>query len=405
MSRHPFGSGFFVCCTIGALRKIACINGLRGICIIAVLIRHIFVHTADPTIGILHLHGVLPSPILAYPLATLMNSQEAVFFFFTLSGFVLTLPFYEGRRTLKDVHDLLKYYFRRALRLLPLLAIVLITAALVRYRPDSLEDFLARLRLDAQLTFFFPHLYVLPPDDPPLWSLRSELWFSLLLPLLYALMRRRGAAIGITALFALYVSVKWWSVTMKVPPELWFWHNGLPPQLYDFALGLVVARLFADRTEVHRFVLPVSALMLYAGTVASQFALTQQEIFLFAPAHIATTTGFALVTCALLNGKRTIAHRWLEWRPLQMMGLMCYSIYAWHVVFVDLFHARDDAWHAFWYFLFLLPFCFLSYRYLEFPHIKHWRLLLPQRWSPATAFPSPELANAPARPSGKAGFF
>ena len=177
------------------------LDGLRGIAALVVVLHH----------------SMLVAPALANGTAAgwawwvvhgpphlLWVGTEAVYVFFILSGFVLTLPFLRSN----NQPSFRKYYVSRVLRLyLPVLAAVgfaLALFALVGRRgqhPGSSWWMLAHdipvsietLSRDALLLFGTDFL------NSPLWSLRWEVIFSLLLPIYLFAGRRLTGLAGIIA--------------------------------------------------------------------------------------------------------------------------------------------------------------------------------------------------------------
>lgn len=166
--------------------RIEALDGLRGVAALVVLISHSMVSSPQ-------LHAVVKGEdsggqpawvgLLAHtPLYLLWAGTEAVFVFYLLSGFVLTVPFLRAKRP-----SWLSYYPKRLLRLyLPsvgAVAVALAAAALVpRVASGTLSPWINDhsatpnpLR-DAALVLGTGWL------NTPLWSLKWEVLFSLMLP-------------------------------------------------------------------------------------------------------------------------------------------------------------------------------------------------------------------------------
>ena len=68
------------------------------------------------------------------------------------------------------------------------------------------------------------------------------------------------------------------------------------------------------------------------------------------------------------------AARWLlSFSALQMLGLMCYSIYLWHMIILNRIGL------SYYYPLVVLFLSALTYRYVEFGAERNWKKLLPAR--------------------------
>ncbi|MFF1542063.1 acyltransferase family protein [Microbacterium sp. NPDC058269] len=195
------------------------LDGLRGVAAVMVVVYHFLLATklSDEYLRVLS-GETSSSPVVGLiantPLRYLVMGPEAVIVFFVLSGFVLVLPMLRGRGL-----DLWNYFPRRLLRLwLPsAAAVVLAIIVIVATRQDP-----AQVASSWSQAFSFPTLtagdvvdsFFLITGSPklnnPLWTLRWELLFSLLLPIAVLLVRgvkRRqwlwilvcGAASGIGA--------------------------------------------------------------------------------------------------------------------------------------------------------------------------------------------------------------
>lgn len=206
--------------------RFVALDGLRGVAAVMVVVYHFLLATglSDEYLRVLS-GGETASPVVGLiantPLRYLVMGPEAVIVFFVLSGFVLVLPMLRGRGL-----DLWNYLPRRVLRLwLPsAAAVVLAIIVIIVTRQDP-----AQVRSSWSQAFSFPTLTAAdvvdsfflitgsPKLNNPLWTLRWELLFSLLLPiavLLIACVKRRrwmwllacgaasglGAVIGVQAL-------------------------------------------------------------------------------------------------------------------------------------------------------------------------------------------------------------
>ena len=174
------------------------------------------------------------------PLHTLWAGREAVFVFFVLSGVALTLSVLGGRSQWRA------YYPTRLLRLyLPVLGAVLVgflvTAAVPRQFEPGQSAWMRTHQFDATpWTFLRDAVLVTGTStlNTPLWSLRWEVFFSLLLPayVWVALRMRRHWA----ALAALVVVVVTAGSVLGEPALLY---------LPMFMVGVVIAVHVPDRIE------------------------------------------------------------------------------------------------------------------------------------------------------------
>jgi peptidoglycan/LPS O-acetylase OafA/YrhL len=165
--------------------RLATVNGLRGLAIIAVM----YFHQSDwRAIG-----PFIPGTDIS--LAPLLhNTWTGVNLFFVLSGFVLFLPYVNGRRSLATLADALNFWQRRFFRLMPayyVAAVVLIAVTYAVWNPDWLGPDALRV---LTLGFVFARYHFTPQADGAFWSLGVEVLFSLIFPLLIVL--RAGSGCG-----------------------------------------------------------------------------------------------------------------------------------------------------------------------------------------------------------------
>lgn len=179
-------------------QRLPALDGLRGVAALVVVVFHVLL--LSPTLAD---RGQTPSGVRVddaswwlthTPLYALWAGPQAVYLFFVLSGFVLTLPALAGGVRWRA------YYPQRLLRLyLPvwgslLLAVVLAAAVPREPRPALSGWYDAHIPVQGAGAVLRDALLIFGTDwiNSPLWSLRWEVLFSLLLPLyLLAALRLR----------------------------------------------------------------------------------------------------------------------------------------------------------------------------------------------------------------------
>lgn len=357
-----------------AAGKLDVINGLRGIAIVAVVWHHLF--------GLYFKSG---SPIALAPNVTgslffLSYGWIGVQLFFVLSGFVLYLPFARGRARLQTRADWLRFYHRRAGRLLPLYYLVALLCLTLNQMPPvhDMRLPLELISIAGALFTFAPHGFQ-PNLNPPLWSLGVEIWFSILFPLVVLVFRRWGPVRTILAATV----VSWISrgVGMAVIPgqPILPLTMGLTANLEIFALGMALAQAYVAGIRVRW---PHLVTLGGAATVAA--ALITAEAFrrwIEIPFPDLVALGFA----AMIAGLLSLESGWLRAaftnRPVQVLGMMCFSLYVWHEPLLrHVFEANaaplDDLERTLPLYLFLLlAVAALSYRFIEFGRSANWRPL------------------------------
>ena len=179
--------------------RLEAIDALRGVAILAVLACHLVVVTPWG-------RNALAGPGLegtAGLAKALENGLLGVNLFFVLSGFVLFRPFADGSRPLRSGVDVRGFLGRRLARLGPMFLLAVLVPLAMRFPYAELLDLLACLAWMFSGLFVFSPEHHVPRFNTPLWSLGSELWFSLLFPFVVMARRRWGWRTVLPAVAAL----------------------------------------------------------------------------------------------------------------------------------------------------------------------------------------------------------
>jgi peptidoglycan/LPS O-acetylase OafA/YrhL len=223
----------------------------------------------------------------AEPLAVLdraLSSDLAIKAFFAISGY-LVLMSYENSRSA------LEYFEKRARRILPGYAAVVVAAALAgamlsdRALTDYLRDGALRY-LAANLAFAnfvaptLPGVFASNPQhavNGALWTLKIEVMFYLCLPLIVVAARHFGARPVVAALYALSVaySVALLAAEQRTGNPLYgVLARQLPGQVTYFLCGGLLYKLSPDlkRSRYAIFFAVACAYLFWAGTTDALFA-------------------------------------------------------------------------------------------------------------------------------------
>ncbi len=292
------------------------IEGLRALAVIAVLLYHFGVPgTKGGLIG--------------------------VDVFFVISGFLITsLLLHE--RTVTDRISIRKFYARRARRLLPISATVIVATVLAgavwlpsTRLPDLAEEARAAALFGANLLFGHRGTnYITAGLDPsPLrhyWSLAVEEQFYLLWPGLIALVtfrasnaRRRTAWAMSAIVLASFAA----SALLTADNPSWSYF-GLHTRAWELGAGALLASRSPSVARLPERVRAGLGWVGVAGIVAC--TVTFGEVVVF-PGWIAALPVLATVM-ALVPGDHTpgAPSRALAAAPLQYVGARSYSLYLWH---------------------------------------------------------------------------
>ncbi|WP_051326177.1 acyltransferase family protein [Glycomyces tenuis] len=278
--------------------------------------------------------------------------------FFVISGFLITsLLLREIDRTGRI--SLAGFYARRAVRLLPAAAVVLLatlTAAWIWLPRTRLGEIAAdtaaaalnvvNIRLAAEGTDYL-NADVEPSPLQHFWSLAVEEQFYLAWPLILLAIALLGAKFGkpgrfqarpnrgavrtvvIAAFLAAVAAGSFYlSATQTIDDPVWSYF-GIHTRAWELAVGALIA---LGAARLRRVPAPLAALASWAGlalVVASVFVLDERTIF---PGYAAAlpVAGAALVIAAGCVPHRGGATVLLGIAPAQYVGKISYGLYLWH---------------------------------------------------------------------------
>jgi peptidoglycan/LPS O-acetylase OafA/YrhL len=340
------------------------IDGLRGVAICAVIFQHAFSHGIS--------HALVATGVVRFPYL-LDNGWMGVSLFFILSGFVLSLPYTGAEAKFCDPAEAIAFCRRRARRLLPLFAIGCFVGYLIHHA--TLGSLLLALTTMSMFSAddFFPHV------NGPFWTLMLEIWFSILLPALMIAAARFGywrvfAAAAVTALIIRLVGTQLSFPDPHINPV----KDSVPARIDDFVVGVVVAKLYSDghlRAAPRWLFVPGLALVVLSGVGWDLIVQGIAPRWVGGLLNLVTSTGFACVVISCL-AQRSGTSRATSWRPLRVVGAMCFSLYCWHFLVVEMSNPNSlEIKRVGLFLLATVAISLLSYRFIEFPQ-KTWRSLL-----------------------------
>jgi len=326
------------------LQRLRSLDGLRGVAAIVVVAYHSLL--ISPQLADIVVNNKPPAPgsfwdlLLYSPLRIFIAGNEAVIVFFVLSGLVLTLQVRRERD-----FNWGSYFPRRLVRLyLPMFASVVfaVVVTLLLHRDREASDsawvqFYTYPDFDWKFAIQAADVFNGTPDfNSPLWSLRWEVLFSLLLPV-FVLIASRGRKLA------------WTAIALAPLAVLLGYENSVLPLVYlpAFIVGIALAKLFSLRDES-----AVGAAEAELGTprvpwwghlvwlavaIASLFLLILH--WLLQPG-IGQNTHVAFASSALIvlgaAGIVSVAARWkpairvLSLPPIHWLGRISFSLYLVH---------------------------------------------------------------------------
>lgn len=276
------------------------LDGLRGIAVLLVVVSHLSIGT-----GFVRSLG----PI-------------GVSVFFTLSGFLITSLLLDEREREGRV-DLRSFYARRARRLMPAMVAVVVAVAAAGLVLGA--GYVGWSLAAGALTYSSNWISMVGGGAGSAlghtWSLAIEEQFYVVWPLAFiALSRlgRRALVLGLGAAIATSLIL-----CVALYPEGW-------QRVYygsdTRAAGLLIGCLLAVLLREHRA--PRGSAAAAAGAVVLIVAAAAGPlpfVFMMAPPAVALLTVVAIVASV---GARRV--RFLEWRPLRLVGQRAYGLYLWH---------------------------------------------------------------------------
>ena len=310
------------------------LTGLRGLAALGVLLFHSFLLAGSP--------GSVPAP-----LSWLFRiGWSGVDIFFTLSAFLLTMPFVAARAAGEAPPALRNYWRHRAWRVLPayyVQLVILFALSLAGMKAAGYWQPPGAAGLAVNALFLYDLVPLVGPAVPPWWTLPVEMGFYLVLPAFVPLLTPRRWPWLLAAIVA-SLAWRWWILSAGFGAvEAAVWANHLPGRLHQFLLGMLAAwvfvrwrLLFQRWTPLQRdMVAGLAAIAFLASPVLALPSLGQLytglpsiEPLLFGW-HLIAGVLVSLMLVALASGPSRLG-RLLSAGWLQVLGLVSYSLYLWH---------------------------------------------------------------------------
>lgn len=306
--------------------RFSALDGWRGIAAVGVAVFHLSV------LG--HFFDV----------SFIRKADVFVDFFFVLSGFVLTHA-YGGRLSSKE--EFFCFAIRRFGRLWPLhivTTLVLVAIEVLKFAAMKFAGlgagapaFAGRTGLDAlAYNIFLLHGLGFFPDftwNLPSWSISTEFYVYATFAGVCVVFGRPSAMIAAVA--ALLAGLVFFVLLggHAGPPPL---YAAVPRCMCEFFIGVLVYLLFRSMPQsivsgASWLEIPVVLLMVAVVSMMPRSHLAFVSPFLFGATIFVFATGGGIVS------------RLLEWRPIQSVGEISYSIYLVHFVVLTLFNAFTRA--------------------------------------------------------------
>ncbi|MFT3932628.1 MAG: acyltransferase [Chitinophagaceae bacterium] len=311
------------------------LNGLRAISILMVIFYHLLQHHFLPDNTFTRLAGHL-----------LFNGQLGVNIFFVISGFLITSLLMREKAYTGGI-SLRKFYGRRAIRIFPayyFLLLVYFILQLLGFIHLSGQNWFSCLTYTRQ---FFPDSSY---ETSHLWSMSVEEVFYLIWPLLFMLLAKRVTPVS-WVLILIVTIARIFQYAYPVP--------GLNNTIMSTGDALLVGCLFAIHNDkikswVLRYkkwyilIFPALAIAVliysyffYLNTASSKPAadvLYRMQSLAYAfvgNIGLITNLLIGLFIVISINIAHSLWYRFLNLRPMEIIGRLSYSLYLWQQIFTS----------------------------------------------------------------------
>jgi peptidoglycan/LPS O-acetylase OafA/YrhL len=314
-----------------------CVDGLRGLAALIVVVHHCFTRSGNPELRLWHHVNVL---------RLVHDGWVGVNLFLVLSGFCLFWPYARNRARRLDFRE---FITRRALRIVPAYYLSLPFTSLIyvistygfhlaikpsAYSafPSGVGDVILHLAMLHSLT-----AATIQSWNSVTWSLGQEWTWYLVFPVMVWLFRRFGPVIAFATLAAVMIGY-------RVFLYAHFGHAANYPihyelalrvfvlgRLYEFGAGMYVAWWLANR-EINRTLTMISLTALPILLIAGHLS-TSTDAFL--PIRDMTYgTAFACLVFATVSPHKSIVQRVVASKGMRSVGEYSYSLYLFHLPLV-----------------------------------------------------------------------
>ena len=318
--------------------------------------------------------------------------------FFVISGFLITSLLVREQTTSGRI-SILGFYARRARRILPASALVVLATIGATY---YLLGFIAgnNVANDAQWTSVFAaniHFGLIGTDYlgsqlPPsplqhMWSLGVEEQFYVVWPALFLVMvlivrgarHRTAMAAVLTTIIGASLA---WSVIQTISNATWAYFSPFT-RAWELALGALVAVMAPAISRISlAWVSEILAVCGLVGITVSALVLNSFTPYPGSAVALPVVSSAVLIAAGCANPK-TVVGRGLSVRPMQWLGARSYSLYLWHwpVLIIASEYAGHElsGWQNTGLLLVAVVACALSYQLVENP-LRRARFLTTRTW-------------------------
>ncbi len=300
------------------------IDGLRFIAIFTVILFHMksTVDIIPMNVGYL---GSLIKPIFD-------NGWQGVELFFAISGFIIGLPFakvyIEGRKPI----NLKSFFMRRLTRLEPpyMIAIIAYTIFSIAFSVDNPETKITGL---FSSIFYLNNVIFGLPEFLPIgvvWSLEIEIQFYILaifFTKIYKLDKVKRRSIMLSIIYGMPVLTTFFPLKMHT----------LYTYLHFFFIGLLLADLSLDKEKIkiNKYVSAILGFFALYGLIYINHGKNLPFRFIFIS---------SIIVFYYLSMHTPFWKKVMSFKPVAIIGGMCYSIYLLHTIIIGAFKGLTFGW-------------------------------------------------------------
>lgn len=325
------------------------LNGIRAMAILCVLVSHMFNHAHNVPFAVHHFFSGYSG-----------LGNMGVRIFFVLSGFLITtllLNEYNSSGTIA----LKKFYIRRFIRLMPVLALYVVVLAIADYFSNDLN---LPLTDYIQAIFYIQNLQIWPHDwiTGHLWSLSVEEQFYLIWPVFFLFFNKKKYFFYVlifSAIFSTTIGMGLIHLNAVHPvqaPLLVKVVGNFIQHMGELSFGCLVGFYFFKNGAIktpsifHHAIFGMSLLLLFLST--SSYIVMPRTYQL--PHQFFLLMAIAYVILYSISAVDTVYFRVMNSPVFDYVGKLSYSLYIWQQFF---FTPSENSYSNIWYRTF--PYCFL----------------------------------------------
>ncbi|MEO8171648.1 MAG: acyltransferase [Sediminibacterium sp.] len=257
------------------------------------------------------------------PAGISVPGRTAVWFFFGISGYVISYGFFTERYRL-NVKDIKVFYLNRFLRIYPLFLFLSLLTLLTEYLVTG-QSLISIADIPSQFFMLqFQHEYHL---SGVFWTLGIEVQFYLIAPLLILLFTDKSKYLILAAVYILLLA--WLPFAFYIFGWSFDGRN-LISNLSHFFIGMIGCRFVLDKKtiKINNYILVGSILVIIAIT---DYLYAHLIRYYWTLGTVLIDMAIFLSICLHANLKgRTVTQKNLLVRIFSFLGIISYGVYAWH---------------------------------------------------------------------------